>query len=588
MNEVTRIEQAETRTELAETRTQLAEARSEQAETRTEQAKTRTEQAERRTEEAETRTEQVKTRMDQAESRTEQAEARSEEAIRASEVRYRRLFEAAQDGILLLDAETGQVVDANPFMKNLLGYSQEEFLGRKLWEIGPFKGEAASKIAFAELQHADRLRYEGLPLETADGRRVEVEFISNAYLVDRKRVIQCNIRDITERKKTEMTSLRLAAIVASSDDAIIGKDLRGIVTSWNAAAEREFGYTAAEMIGHSTTRLVPAERHEEEVKILSQVARGKSVRHFETMRLRKDGSTFNVSVTVSAIKDSAGKIVGASKVVRDITARKKAEETIHRLNAELEHRVIQRTAELEAANQELDAFSYSVSHDLRAPLRAVDGFSRAVLEDYGPQLPDKCRGYLETIREGTQRMGTLIDNLLAFSQLSRAPLKKREVNTGELVRGVLEELRSQQGERQIDLRIEELPTCEGDPALLKQVWINLLANAFKYTRARALAVIEVGCKREPAPGRHQGEPGKQQDEDVYFVRDNGTGFDMRYADKLFGVFQRLHREDEYEGTGVGLAIVQRIVHRHGGRVWAEAAVDYGATFYFTLEGGNKS
>jgi PAS domain S-box-containing protein len=595
MNETTRIEQAETRTELAETRTdlaetrtQLAEARSEQAETRTEQAKTRTEQAERRTEEAETRTEQVKTRMDQAESRTEEAEARSEMAIRASEVRYRRLFETAQDGILLLDAETGQVVDANPFMKNLLGYSQEEFLGRKLWEIGPFKGEAASKIAFAELQHADRLRYEGLPLETADGRRVEVEFISNAYLVDRKRVIQCNIRDITERKRTEMTSLWLAAIVASSDDAIIGKDLRGVVTSWNAAAEREFGYSAAEMIGQSITRLVPAERHEEEVKILSQIARGKSVRHFETMRLRKDGSTFNVSVTVSAIKDSGGKIVGASKVVRDISLRKKAEETIHRLNAGLEQRVIQRTAELEAANQELDAFSYSVSHDLRAPLRAVDGFSRAVLEDYGPQLPDKCRGYLETIREGTQRMGTLIDDLLAFSQLSRTPLKKSEVNTGKLVHAVLEDLRSQQGERQIDLRIEELPTCEGDPALLKQVWINLLLNAFKYTRARAQAVIEIGCKREPVSGPDPGEPGKQKDEDVYFVRDNGTGFDMRYADKLFGVFQRLHREDEYEGTGVGLAIVQRIVHRHGGRVWAEAAVDHGAIFYFTLAGRNKS
>jgi PAS domain S-box-containing protein len=384
-----------------------------------------------------------------------------------------------------------------------------------------------------------------------------------------------------------MTSLWLAAIVASSDDAIIGMDLRGVITSWNAAAEREFGYAAFEMIGHSTTRLVPPERHDEEVKILGQIARGKSVRHFETMRLRKDGSTFNVSVTVSAIKASAGKIVGASKVVRDITVRKKAEETIHRLNAELEQRVAQRTAELEAANKELESFSYSVSHDLRAPLRAVDGFSRAVLEDYGPQLPDKCRGYLETILEGTQRMGTLIDDLLAFSKLSRTPLTKTKVNTDELVHGVLDELRSQEGERLMDLRIEKLPTCEGDPALLKQVWINLLANAFKYTRSRALAVIDVGCKRELVSGRDQGEPGKQEDEDVYFVRDNGTGFDMRYADKLFGVFQRLHREDEYEGTGVGLAIVQRIVHRHGGRVWAEAAVDHGASFYFTLQGENK-
>src|ERR1700693_250322 len=195
----TRVEQAEAQTGQAETRTKQAEARTGQAEARTEQAEARTEQAEARTGQAEARTGQAETRTEQAEMRTEQAEARSVQAIFASELRYRRLFEAAQDGILILDADTGQVVDANPFMKGLLGYSQEEFLGKKLWEIGPFKGEAASKIAFAELQQQERVRYEGLPLETKDGRRVEVEFISNAYLVEHKRLIQCNIRNITER-----------------------------------------------------------------------------------------------------------------------------------------------------------------------------------------------------------------------------------------------------------------------------------------------------------------------------------------------------------------------------------------------------
>jgi PAS domain S-box-containing protein len=582
-----RTERAEVRTEEAETRTHRAEARTAHAETRIEQAETRSEQAKTRTEQAKTRTEQAEMRTEQAETRSEQAETRSERAIQDSGVSYRRLFEAAKDGIFILDINTGRINEVNPFLVELLGFSRDEMLGRTVGELSPFKDIEDNEAMLERLQTTGFVRYENLPLQARDGRRMEVEFVSNVYEDGGKKVIQCNIRDITERKRTEMISLQLAAIVASSDDAIIGKDLRGVVTSWNAGAEREFGYTASEMIGHSIARLIPAERQEEEVKILKQIARGKSVQHFETMRSRKDGSTFNVSVTVSAIKDASGKIIGASKVVRDITTRKKAEETIHRLNAELEERVTQRTAELEAANKELESFSYSVSHDLRAPLRAVDGFSQAVLEDYGPQLPEEGRRCLQTIREGAQRMGRLIDDLLTFSRLGRLPLSKRLVETGDLVRAVLEDLSSQRVGRQMEVSVAELPVCQGDAVLLKQVWINLLSNAFKYTRRREKAVIEVGCKRGPIAAGDDGRPGKQKDEDVYYVRDNGTGFDMRYADKLFGVFQRLHREDEYEGTGVGLAIVQRIVHRHGGRVWAEAAEDHGATFYFTLAGKSQ-
>jgi PAS domain S-box-containing protein len=392
---------------------------------------------------------------------SETALGASELALGASELRYRRLFETAKDGILILDAETGMVVDVNPFLISTLGFSREEFLGKAIWELGFFKDIWANAEKFAELKEKKYVRYEHLPLETANGQKMDVEFISNVYLVDGSKVIQCN--------------------------------------------------------------------------------------------------------------------------VRDVTARRKAEEAVRQLNANLEQRVIQRTVELEAANDELEAFSYSVSHDLRAPLRAIDGFSQAVLEDYGPQLPDEGRRYLQTVREGAQRMGVLIDDLLTFSRLSRLPLNKGAVETDELVRAVLEDLNSQRAGRQIDVTVGELPVCQGDPALLEHVWINLLSNAFKYTRGREKAVIEVGCIRGPVSGPAEGEPGKGKDENVYFVRDNGTGFDMRYADKLFGVFQRLHRTEEYEGTGVGLAIVQRIVHRHGGRVWADAAVDRGATFYFTLE-----
>ena len=246
------------------------------------------------------------------------------------------------------------------------------------------------------------------------------------------------------------------------------------------------------------------------------------------------------------------------------------DQAIKKLNAGLEQRVVQRTAELEAANKELEAFSYSVSHDLRAPLRAVNGFAGIVLEDFSSQLPEEGRRYLERIRNGGQRMGMLIDDLLAFSRLSRQPVNRQTVDTVKLVQNVLDELQPQRDGRQLEIRVGKLPACHGDPALLKQIWANLISNAIKYTRGREPAIVEIGCICDN--GRR-----------IYFVRDNGAGFDMQYANKLFGVFQRLHRADEFEGTGVGLAIVQRIVHRHDGRVWAEAEVNRGATFNFTLE-----
>ena len=258
-----------------------------------------------------------------------------------------------------------------------------------------------------------------------------------------------------------------------------------------------------------------------------------------------------------------------AKLQKEVAERQEAQAEVQLLNAKLEKRVIERTAELEAANQELESFSYSVSHDLRAPLRAVIGFSRILEEEYGEQLGPEGQQHLERMRTSAHRMGQLIDNLLTFSRLGRQPVRKQTIVPTELARQVVADLGPISGDRQLEIKIAPLPPCQADPALLRQVFDNLIGNALKYSSKREAARIEVGWLEE-------GE------DIVYFVRDNGAGFDMRYASKLFGVFQRLHREDEFEGTGVGLAIVQRILHRHGGRIWAEGQVGQGATFYFTV------
>jgi light-regulated signal transduction histidine kinase (bacteriophytochrome) len=245
---------------------------------------------------------------------------------------------------------------------------------------------------------------------------------------------------------------------------------------------------------------------------------------------------------------------------------------LRRKNEQLEKIIAGRTAELQAANQELESFAYSISHDLQAPLRALEGITRILVEEYATSLPDEPLRYLQLVREGSQRMSRLLKDLLIYSRLGRQPISKTSVATTDLVRQVVDELSPMQEGRDVRVNIGDLPDCLADPALTRQVFTNLLENAFKFTRTRKVAEIEVGS--------YQGENNKV----VYFVKDNGVGFDMQYADTLFGIFQRMHREEEYEGTGIGLASAQRIIHRHGGRIWAEAQTEQGAAFYFVLEG----
>jgi PAS domain S-box-containing protein len=344
------------------------------------------------------------------------------------------------------------------------------------------------------------------------------------------------------------------------DYAILMLDPEGVVATWNEGAERIKGYHAEEIVGRHFSLFYSSD-DVADAKPQRGLAMAAAAGRFEDegWRMRKDGTAFWAEVLITPIHDADGKLTGFSKVTRDVTERKRYETALQEKNEELQ-----------AAVKELEAFSYSVSHDLRAPLRAIDGFTRILLKQYGAEWAEEPREYLQLVRNNTVQMGELIGDLLEFSRLGRQPLRKQEVATHAIIEQVLGDARQQANGRSIRVCVGETPDLWGDPPLMKQVFANLIQNAFKYTRKRAQAVIEIGSS----------EIGGER---VFFVRDNGAGFDMQYADKLFGVFQRLHRAEEFEGSGVGLAIVQRIIERHGGRVWADATVGHGATFYFTLE-----
>ncbi len=399
--------------------------------------------------------------------------------------------------------------------------------------------------------------------ETLEHRTIELEATNRelAREIGERQRAEAQLRQSEERFRTLVERVR--------DYAIFGLDPEGRVTSWNIGAERLSGYRADEIIGQHFSALFTPEdiargQPEEELRVAAAEGRHEQ----EAYRVRKDGSRYWADAIITALRDESGDLHGFAKVIRDVTARKQSEDQIRQLN----HELGQRVDELAMLNQELEAFSYSISHDLRAPLRAIRNFSEIALNEYGSQLPSDGQRYLKLVSNSAEELDSLVNALLSLSRATRQPIHTQLVEPGRVVQEVLESLQSERVGRDVQIAVADLPTCQADPVLLKQVWTNLISNAIKFTRQRELARIDIGwCE--------------QGDQTAYFVKDNGAGFEMQDAeDKIFGVFQRFHHQEDYEGNGVGLAIVARIVRRHGGRVWAQAEVDRGATFYFTLDG----
>ena len=348
--------------------------------------------------------------------------------------------------------------------------------------------------------------------------------------------------------------------------------------SWNIGAQQLTGSEAADALGQPLHDcLIPDERPSGATRHELEDAAARGQAPNRAWCIRQDGSKYYATWVITAVRTSAGRLTGYLVIARDITEQKQQEDEVAQWNVELERRVADRTAQLEAANQELEAFSHSVSHDLRAPLRHIDGFVEMLRNHAARQLDDVGKEYLQIISDSARQMGKLIDNLLGFSRMVRVKLNTRPVSLSALVKEIVRQRDRELQNRRVEWSIDELPRVQADPDLLRQVLVNLIDNALKYTSTREVARIEMGA----TVARH---------ETVFFIRDNGVGFEMRYADKLFRVFQRLHRSSDFEGSGVGLSHVRRIIHRHGGRTWAEGAVNRGATVYFSLprtQGGEQ-
>jgi len=484
--------------------------------------------------------------------------------LQESERRYRLLFDDSPQPMWVCDSETLAFLEVNEAAVRHYGYSRQEFLGMTLREIRPPEDVSSFDESLSQRGHSERYVVSTPRHRKKDGSVIDVEVYSYDLTFAEKPARVALVYDVTDRKRAEealqASEAKFRGLLEGAATPIVGVNSQGLIVLVNAATERLFGYAREELLGHPLETLVPERFREAHGGHRMRYATQPSTRPMglcmELFAKRKDGSEVPVEISLSPAETQEGLLVMA--IIIDISARKQAEA-----------RLKQQAAELQAVNAELEAFTYSVAHDLRSPLRRIDGFAQLLVEEHSGGLPEDAQHCLDRVREGTRHMGQLVDDLLNLARVGRKEVNLQVTGLGSLVQAVVTELQRETGDRAIEWKIQSLPFVECDPSLLKVVFTNLLSNAVKYTRPRPQAVVEVGTVKQ------DGQP-------VIFIRDNGVGFSMKYADKLFGVFQRLHRQEDFEGTGVGLATVQRIVHKHGGQVWAEAELDKGACFYFTL------
>lgn len=519
---------------------------------------------------------QVRDRQRQADIANAAARANTDALQKQLEAqqRFRHVVEASINGILVVDA-AGKIVMANPALADMFGYTPEELADQPMETLLP--------MAMRQQHVQYRSEYGKHPVRRAmgadrellglrrDGVLFPVEVGLSTYNSEGQSFVLASVVDISERNRLLAESKRLAAIVASTEDAIISKTLDGIITSWNPAAEKLFGYRADEVIGHSIDLLMPLGHEQEERELLARIGRGETIAHYDTVRRCKDGHLVEISNTICPLRDALGRVIGASKIARDISELKQAETRIHALNASLQQRV----KELAAANKELDSFAYAVSHDLRAPLRAMIGFSHALLEDYADKLDDEGHTYLSEIENAGRRMGDLIDGILLLSRSTRGELRSERIDLSAMAARIRDEIIRAELERNLIWDIAAGLIAWGDARLIENVLRNLMGNAWKYTAGKVDAVIRVFAE-------------EQDGERWFCVSDNGAGFDMRHVNKLYQPFQRLHRQDEFPGLGIGLATVQRIINRHHGQLRASGEPGKGATFAFTLPAANAT
>ena len=526
-----------------------------------------------------------------------------EKAAEAERVKYQAMLDAVYrsitDHAIYMVDPAGMVLSWSLGAESVKGWKPEDVIGKSFAmfygdeEIAAARPRVDLEEALANGSHRTegwRRRQDGgsiwSEVTTSPVHGVEGELIGFVNVVQdlsESHRLQLEMASLNEnletrnkvQKEVEAERIKAQAVLDTvyrsiTDHAIYMIDPAGTVLSWSLGAESVKGWREEEVIGKHfemfySVEEIASERPRRDL----EHALAEGSHRSEGWRKRGDGGSIWTEVTTSPIHGAEGELLGFVNVAHDLSESHRLQLEMTSFNETLETRISRRTADLTSAVSELEAFAYTVSHDLRAPLRAMDGFSRILLEDQAHLLPEAAQRQLVRVRENAQQMGKLIDELLRFSRINRGPMERKEVDPGEIARQVAHDLYGQ-GDNPLPITIQPMPLCTAEPTLLRQVYANLVGNALKFSRDVKVPEIVVGCDTAQTPP-------------AYFVKDNGVGFDMQYAGRLFGVFQRLHRAEDFEGTGVGLATVQRIVQRHGGRVWAESQPNLGATFHFTLE-----